>query len=61
MINGPPSVTRPSFLRGPRLTGMTSARRAATMVTMDTLSTDWVTIAAYENLGRLHPMAAVRA
>ncbi len=31
------------------------------MIAMDTTSTDWITVAAYENLGRLHPMAAVRA
>jgi hypothetical protein len=31
------------------------------MVAMDAPSTDWITIAAYENLGRLPPMAAARA
>ncbi|WP_374772670.1 hypothetical protein OG756_05540 [Streptomyces sp. NBC_01310] len=40
---------------------MTSARPTAIMVSMDTPSADWVTITAYENLGRLHPMAATRA
>ncbi|MFF4273499.1 hypothetical protein [Streptomyces sp. NPDC001536] len=40
---------------------MTPARRPCTMVTMDTPSIEWITIAAYENLGRLHPAAAARA
>ncbi|MEU9086026.1 hypothetical protein [Streptomyces sp. NPDC048357] len=40
---------------------MTSTRPPTIMVAMDTPSTDWVTIAAYEHLGRLHPMAAARA
>ncbi|MFD6967589.1 hypothetical protein [Streptomyces sp. NPDC059979] len=40
---------------------MTSARPAAIMASMDTPSTDRVTIMSYENLGRLHPMAATRA
>ncbi|MGX6744764.1 hypothetical protein ACM563_30670 [Streptomyces xantholiticus] len=40
---------------------MTPARPPGIMNAMDTPSTDWVTIAAHENLGRLHPMAAARA
>ncbi|WP_327714904.1 hypothetical protein OG381_05165 [Streptomyces sp. NBC_00490] len=40
---------------------MTPARRRCIMATMDSPSTDWVAIAAYENLGRLHPAQAARA
>ncbi|WP_329333529.1 hypothetical protein OG252_03205 [Streptomyces sp. NBC_01352] len=40
---------------------LTPARSPSIMVAMDTPSTDLITIAAYENLGRLHPMAAARA
>ncbi|MDQ0604397.1 hypothetical protein QF037_008742 [Streptomyces canus] len=40
---------------------MTPARRRCIMATMDSPSTDWVAIAAYENLGRLHPAGAARA
>lgn len=41
---------------------MTGARTTGIMDAMDTSSTSWITVAAYENLpGCLHPMAAVRA
>ncbi|MET8682659.1 hypothetical protein ABZV77_00410 [Streptomyces sp. NPDC004732] len=41
---------------------MTPARLPGIMGAVDTPSTDWITIAAYENLpGRLRPMAATRA
>jgi hypothetical protein len=36
-------------------------RVPAMMGVMDTPSAEWITIAAYENHGRLHPMAAARA
>lgn len=39
-----------------------AARPSGIMDAMDTSLTEWITIAAYENLpGRLHPMAAARA
>ncbi|KAF0648711.1 hypothetical protein K701_17115 [Streptomyces fradiae ATCC 10745 = DSM 40063] len=41
---------------------MTPAAGSGSMGAMDTPTTDWVTVAALENLpGGLHPMAALRA
>lgn len=41
---------------------MTAVRPPGIMNTVNTPITDWITIAAYEDLpGRLRPMAAVRA
>lgn len=54
----PPPSTPPTFAA----VGHPATRPPGIMDAMDTPITDWITIAAYENLpGRLHPMAATRA